>query len=244
MLHTSKLFYRLILLMSVIFVSYFPLSAQNADDIIQKHIAAIGGKEAWSKLSSYEYKATVGTEGSSINLNIACIPSKSIKVDFKYSVRGNNPYPDKMFYVLMHKNQAVKLLPETLSLSPESLSDAEKNLIWYEYQLSDPFLDALASNNRIEWLNTEYFNDKFYHKFLVWGSGNKQEYIYLDPDTYLIHSRVLNDPNVAVEKEYLSHRKLPMGIIIADEIESASGIFKIGEIRVNIDLKESAFTIK
>ena len=57
---TRKLLFTVVLLLS----SIATVHAQTADEIINKHIEAIGGKEAWKKVNSLKLTGSIVAQGT------------------------------------------------------------------------------------------------------------------------------------------------------------------------------------
>lgn len=59
----------------------FAVSAQSADEIIQKHAASMGGLETLNKVSTYKTTGTVTTQGNDLSITIQVINGKAMRSD-------------------------------------------------------------------------------------------------------------------------------------------------------------------
>jgi hypothetical protein len=64
--------------------------AQTADEIIEKHIAAIGGKENWKKVTSMVMVGKLNVMGRDVDVTITGVHLKGSRQDI--SVAGMNGY--------------------------------------------------------------------------------------------------------------------------------------------------------
>ncbi len=70
-LFTTKPVYTQLAFVFLLFIaSVAPAKAQKAEDIIDKYITAIGGKDAWSKITGIRMKAKVDAQGMTLPLEI------------------------------------------------------------------------------------------------------------------------------------------------------------------------------
>ena len=72
-----------------LFITSFSF-AQTADEVINKHIEAIGGKENWKKITSMRSEATLSTQGIDIPVVISQVHNKAVKQEF--TVMGMSGY--------------------------------------------------------------------------------------------------------------------------------------------------------
>src|SRR5271156_1293236 len=66
------------------------VKAQTADEIIQKHIDAIGGTDAWNKVTSIKRVGSMSIQGMDISYTVTIVNNKGMRTDF--SVMGSNNY--------------------------------------------------------------------------------------------------------------------------------------------------------
>ena len=64
--------------------------AQTADEIINKHITAIGGAENWKKINSMVMDASIKAQGAEIKVTRTQIHNKAMRMDI--AVAGMNGY--------------------------------------------------------------------------------------------------------------------------------------------------------
>ncbi len=56
----------------------FGATAQTSDEIIAKHITAIGGLENWNKLKSLKMEGTIKAQGAEIKITIFQVDKKCL----------------------------------------------------------------------------------------------------------------------------------------------------------------------
>src|ERR671910_459658 len=65
----------------------FIATAQTADEVIDKYIAAIGGKEKWKKIQSLKLDGAIEVQGLEIPFTMQAINNKGSRVDAEF--QGN-----------------------------------------------------------------------------------------------------------------------------------------------------------
>ena len=70
-----------LLLGAALFTTVIGATAQTADEIVDKHIAALGGKEALLKLNSMTMEGTMNVMGNDIAVKMAQVQNKGQRQD-------------------------------------------------------------------------------------------------------------------------------------------------------------------
>ena len=81
----KRIFLLIGLISSISFVK-----AQTVDEIIDKHVAAMGGKEAWSKVNSITTTGTLQLQGAEIGVSSTILNGKGARQDI--SAMGMNGF--------------------------------------------------------------------------------------------------------------------------------------------------------
>src|SRR5579864_7872556 len=83
---TQRYFFALLL----VFMSVTALRAETADEIVNKHIDAIGGRDAWKKINSIRMSGTVTAQGTEVTVTFTAVHGKGVRQDV--SLMGMNGY--------------------------------------------------------------------------------------------------------------------------------------------------------
>src|SRR4051812_15531399 len=66
------------------------VGAQNLDEIINKHIEAIGGRDNWAKIKTMRTFSTMKAQGAEIKFTIAQVDGRAMRQDI--NLMGMNGY--------------------------------------------------------------------------------------------------------------------------------------------------------
>src|SRR3954471_10043800 len=66
------------------------VKAQTADEIVKKHVDAIGGADAWKKVNSTRMEGTLNVQGNDVSVTITKLQGKGMRQDI--SVGGTSGY--------------------------------------------------------------------------------------------------------------------------------------------------------
>lgn len=217
---------RSIFLVFILFFSIKSMIAQSVDEIIQKHIDAIGGIANWNQIKTIEVRSIIENESESYSEIKKIEKNKNFRKDIVLNGRSNsniNIHSDKKYFVIMSEFSACKYLPDNLNNSVYAL---EKNDIVYytdEMDFEDPFLNYKFKNIDIKMLPIEFINDVEYYKFYLKYPNGKEQYIYVSSATNLIYKIILVNSEIEDIKEYVSYHTLLNGILFPKEVISSYG---------------------
>ena len=152
--------------------------AQNVEDIVAKHIAAIGG-EKWASVEAVKSEAKIaadGAPGMSIMMNMVAIRDKSLRMDVSVMgmtqttvVNGNGGWSTNPF--------ANQMDPEPLTADQvkamKDMTDVDGTLVGYK-----------AKGYTVEYVGTEDVDGTEAIKIKVNKGEKRSEYSFFDPATY------------------------------------------------------------
>jgi hypothetical protein len=226
-----------ILLLLVTFASIHLGHTQTADEIINKHIAAIGGKEAWAKLNSIIMTGNLKVQGADIQMKYTVVNKKGIRQDITFS--GMNGYSiltptgGWQFMPFQGQKQPEPMTAEDVKEGQSDL-DIEGNLINYK-----------EKGHTVEYLGTDDVDGVDAYKIKETLKSGKVETVYIDPKTYYIMKVVskqkANGREMDITNEFSNYQKLPEGIVVPMNMKSNFGELVFNKIEVNSAVDEAIF---
>lgn len=219
-----KYFWGLILLLC-----HHLLQAQTINDIVERHIQAIGGRQAWDKIQEIKYTETQTDEYNTLKMNKKISVTGNLRIDFLFPERMIVNRGQEKFYVQIDHHIGTKHLPEQTSLQKQdTLTTDEINYWILASNLFDPFCKQTYAD--IKLLPDEIIQDEIYYKLWVTWKNQTQSYIYIAASTYLIYKRIDLLPEIESFTTYVSYQKLPNGIVIPATINTQAGTSMITDI--------------
>ncbi len=231
---------RVVLLIAILlFGSYF-LIAQVKEDILKKHLNAIGGAKNWNNVKTIRSVGLRESDGSIIEKKKQKIVNKAIRIDYTYQSR-DKALNDKKFFIIVNGNQGWKYLPDNLKDSIETMTSGEIAYYKNEHFTLSPFLPKENMQPRIEYISKEDVMNTPCFKFSVNHTTGKTEFIYIDTKTYLIRKSISITSDSEVEFDYEEYKQVNQKITIPYKITSTADVFQMTQFEVNQPLNEQLF---
>ncbi|MEO8111880.1 MAG: hypothetical protein ABI594_17665 [Ginsengibacter sp.] len=210
---------------------------QTADEIVNKYVDAIGGKEAWGKVNSVVMAGTMKIQGTDIGLVLTTLDKKGMRQDI--SVNGMSGYQiitptaGWNFMPFNGQKEPEPVTADDLKESQEQL-DVQGNLINYK-----------EKGHTIESLGTDDVDGVDAFKLKETLKSGKVETIYIDPSTYYIIRVVTKQKANGAEQEITTdlsnYQKLPEGIVVPMSVKLPFGQMTVTKVEVNKDVDEKIF---
>jgi len=212
--------------------------AQTADEIIQKHVAAIGGIDNWKKINTIKLTCSSNASGKEIPINIFVKQGKGFRVEYTVNgMTGYNIITNKAGwnYNPFAGQQKADAMPE------EMVKQSQDNL-----DIQGPLLDYKSKGNKITYLGKDDVEGTDCYKLKVNYPDGKEETVYIDATSYYHIRSVEKITANGKEQEHISsysnHQKLPEGIVYAMTIESGGGPVNISKVEINAPLDDKLFS--
>lgn len=215
--------------------------AQTADEIVAKHISAIGGAENWKKVNSMRQEATLSVQGMDIPLVISAVHNKATKQE--YTVMGMTGYS------IITAEGGWNFNPMQGQTKPEPITQDELKYGKDQLDLQGDFVDYKAKGHAIQLMDKEDIEGVECLKVKLTRKSGNESIFFFDPKTYYIvrtsSKMSANGQEVESVVNMSNYQKLPEGIVIAYTIESTAvpAPITVTKVIVNGKIDEAVFKV-
>lgn len=218
------------------------VNAQTADELIAKHIEAIGGSDNWKKVNSIVQTGTMTVQGADVSVVNTVLHGKGSRQDI--TLMGMNGYQimtPTAGWNFMPFNGQTKAEPVT----EDDLKEGQEN-----FDAQGSLVDYKAKGHTVETLGKEDVDGTECFKLKVNYKSGRTETIFLDPKTYFMVKstgvRKANGQEVELTTAYSNFQKLPEGIVVPMSVSIPLGPgfnadLNISKVEVNKTVDESIF---
>jgi hypothetical protein len=209
---------------------------QTADEIIEKHIKAIGGIEAWKKVNTIKQEAVLDANGTEINVELITANGKGSRQTISFAgMSGYTIFTSSAGYNFYPWQGHLK--PE--AITPEELKENEDNM-----DAQGPLINYKEKGHSAEYEGMDEFEGTNCYKIKLSEKSGKIVTFYIDPSNYfIIHSVTITKANgqeTESKTDYSNYQKLPEGIWLPMNISQGSTV-KIKKTEINVPVDESVF---
>jgi outer membrane lipoprotein-sorting protein len=158
--------------------SFIGVQAQTVDEIINKHIEAIGGKEKISNIKTKYAESTMEVMGNEAPTTTYIIYGKGYKSETDFNGQ-------KIIQCVTDKG-GWGINPMMGQTSPEAISGDLVKSSQSQLQVGGPLLDYAAKGNKVELKGREDVNGVSAYKINLTTKDSIESTYYIDPTTYYI----------------------------------------------------------
>ena len=213
------------------------VTAQTADEVIDKYIDAIGGKAKWLSFNSLKVEGQIEGQGISIPFTMQVINNKAFRMDMEF--QGTKIIK----IVTPQAGWSMNALQGQSALQPISQEDLKTEVDDLDIQVQ--LIDYAQKGHKVEMLGKDEADGNEYFKVkLTTKAGNDKVY-FIDTKTYLPY-KVENTMNVhgqevKAEVKFLDYQTLENGVKLAFKQEMGPMMMVTKKITVNPVIDESIF---
>lgn len=215
------------------------LHAQTLDEIVAKHIEAIGGKESWAKIKSMRIERVLKAQGAEIKFTSTQIDKKVMRQDI--SVMGMTGYS------VVKNTEGWSYMPWQGHVKPEAMTPDDVKNSQDDLDLQDEFISYKEQGKKLEYYDKDDVDGTECFKLKMTDKNGQESTYYIDPSNYFVIKKTKKIKSNGQESEndsfYGDYKKLDSGIYYAMTVSSGWGESEITKLDINPAIDESIFNV-
>jgi len=232
----KKLFVYVALMFHIVLLS-LNIQAQTADEIIEKYITAIGGKEKWKQVKSMKVNGFIEVQGIKINFTQQAIHNVGVRVDAEFQGQ-------KIIDITTPtKGWSQNPFGGRSSLQPISEEELKQKLD--ELDIQDEFIDYATKGSAVDFLGKDEEDGNEFYKVKMTTKNNNESVYFFDVNTSLIYKEEKTVKQQGQEMKMVTkvfdYKTIPFGIKIPHKSEQMGQILVTDKIEVNTTIDENIF---
>jgi hypothetical protein len=212
------------------------LFAQNVDEIVSKHIDAIGGAEKWKKVNSIVMEGTMNVMGNDVSLKITQLNNQGNRTDISVAGMEN--------YVIITPTGGYTFMPVQGMQKPEPMTADDVKEGLDDLDIQGNLLDYKAKGHTVELLGTEELEGTECYKLKVTRKNSGEQTLYLDKTSYLIirnsSKRKAMGQEMDVNVDLSDYRDVD-GIKVPHSVGQGFGTMVVSTVKINQPIAPEVF---
>ncbi|MBL7830746.1 MAG: hypothetical protein JNK41_06950 [Saprospiraceae bacterium] len=233
----KKIFFAIL----TVFVSYQTvLTAQTADEIVQKHLAAIGGVDKLNSIKSMKMVGSIEIQpGMTAPITMQVINNRALRMDLSIMGMTMNQ--------VVYDNSGWAVVPFNGNPNPEPLTQDQVKEMKKQTDLSGDLLNYKDKGSKIELIGSEDVEGTDTHKVKITEKDGTIGYKFFDKTNFYLIKETkilkLEDKETEVSILYSNFKKTETGFVFAYSMnnEMAGGPITWESFEVNPTIDEAIF---
>ena len=210
--------------------------AQTADEIIAKHIEAIGGKDKLSQLNSVYMESETEVMGTQSATKTTVLNGKGY--------RNESDFNGQTIVQVMTDKGGWMINPFGGASDPTPLPDDQFKAGEDQVYIAGPLVDYAAHGGKVELQGQEKVGEVNAYKLKYTNKDNSESTYYIDPSTYYLIQAVRKGnamgQEVTITIKFSNHQKTDFGVVMPYTTDIDMGQFAL---KVNVKKVESNKTV-
>jgi len=180
--------------------------AMTADELVAKNVAARGGADSLQAIKSLRLSGKMIVGGFGAEIDAVQIYKRPGEYRFEGTLQG-------MTLVQSYDGkQALRISPFQGRKDPERTSADDAKALSEQADFDGGWIEAAAKGNKLDYLGTEDVDGTEAHKLKVTLKNGDVEYVYFDPDAFLVirklDQRTVRGVEQREETDYSDYEKV------------------------------------
>jgi hypothetical protein len=206
------------------------LQAQTADEVVSKHIAAIGGKEVISKITSQIVEADLSVMGSTLTSKTTVLVGKGF--------RNESNFNGQDIIQVVTPTGGWMINPLAGQTDPQPLPEEQVKAAQSAFDLGGDLYNYQQKGSKVELVGKEKIEGVEAIKLKLTNKDGKESLYFIDPTTYYMIRREttnnVNGQDVTAVATFSNFKKTDIGYVMPYTTVTNQGF----EITINVNKVE------
>lgn len=184
--------------------------AQTADEVVDKYLTAIGGKDNWKKVNTVITEGSMQVQGADVMVVSTAVQGKGNRQDI--SVMGMTGYQ------IMTPTEGWTYMPFQGQTKAEPATAEMVKLGADQLDVQGALIDYKTKGHAIELLGKEDVDGTECHKLKITYKSGKVDTYFIDPTSFLLVKSItkqsVNGQEMEMSSAFSNYQKTPEGLII------------------------------
>jgi outer membrane lipoprotein-sorting protein len=213
--------------------------AQSVDEIVAKHIEAIGGRENWLKVKSMRMETLMKMQGAEIRSTEVIINRKAMRSDI--SLMGMSGY------TVITNTEGWSFSPWNGQTKAEAMTADDVRNSQDGLELLDKFITYQELGKKLEYFDSDDIDGIECFKLKMTDKEGIETTFFIDPENYQIIKEefklVSNGQEIEFSTFFSDFTLLKEGIVVPMITSSGGGNREVTKIEINPAIDDSIFKI-
>jgi len=151
-------------------------SAQTVDEVVDKHLEALGGKDKLSSIKTLRMETNLTIQGMDVPTIVTNVHNVGQRIDI--SVMGTENY------FIVTPTAGWTFIPAMGQTAPQAIPDAELKVNQQELDIQNPLLNYKDKGHKLELLGKETIDGKEAFKVKMISKSGFERTMFFDAQTY------------------------------------------------------------
>ena len=212
-------------------------SAQTADEIVNKHITAMGGAEKLASLKTVKMEGNMSTQGIDIPLTITKSHLLGMRLDMEIMGTSN--------YQLANATKGWVFMPVMQQTEPQEMDADQHKTILSQFDVQGSLYNYKEKGYTVEYIATEKLDGKDAYKLKLVKNGNNVFYFIDAVSGFVVKTASkmsAQGQEMDVETSFTDYKKNADGYWFAHTNLTTQGTINFDKVSTNIPVDEKIFT--
>ncbi len=222
-----------------VFTASFAIS-QSLDEVVSKHLDAIGGADNLRKVNSVVMKGNINNGGTKIPIVMTVVNKKAFRVEFTFNGMTG--------YQVLTDTAGWGFNPFQGQTKPEPMTADEVKKSQDQLDVQDEFLDYKEKGTTLQDLGTDDVEGTEAYKIKVTLKSGKEKTLYISKEDYLTIRQTekteINGKEIESSSDFSNYKKVGDIMMPYSINNSLQGPVDIDTIEINPVIDETIFKPK
>jgi hypothetical protein len=221
----------------ILLVMVQSVHAQTADDIIDKYINALGGKEKLLSLNSIKMTGSLSIQGTDINLTVTKLNNVGARTDIEVMGTSN--------YQIVTATKGISFMPVQGMSSPTDMTEEQFKSSQTQLDIQSALLNYKDKGTTVELAGTEKIGDEDNYKLKVTFKNGIVTNYFIGSKNFRLNKtsgkRNVNGEDMDIETSFSNYKQNADGFWFSYTNNTMQGEINFDKIDTNIKVDASLF---